>query len=84
MFLKTNDFEIYQMSYDDNQKQQVRIKFSFYLNFYDFPVTDPVFLKKYKENPKFINDVNQIDLTLSLGVEYKEWYYKLIASVMIN
>ena len=83
MFIKTTDFEAYQKTYADNPKPQIRMNFTYCGNQYDFPVTDPVFLKKYQTNPDLVNTYSQIDMTLSIGVEHKGWYYKLIAGIIL-
>ena len=83
MFVQTTVFEAYQKTYDDNQKSQIRMKFIYYGYQYDLPVTDPVFLEKYKANPGFLNAYNKIDMTLSIGVVHKGWYYKLIAGIIL-
>jgi len=61
-----------------------RVKFAYHGNRYDLPVTDPVFLKNYQANPEFVKGYTQMEMTLSLGVEYKGWYYKLIACIILS
>jgi len=84
MFVKTNAFEVWQRVFPDNPKPQVRIKFTYCGNPYDLPVTDPVFLEKYQSNPAFYKDYRQMDMTLSLGIEHQDWYYKLIAGIILS
>jgi len=83
MFIKADDFEVYQDT-KDFFKPMTRVKFAYHGNRYDLPVTDPVFLKNYQANPEFVKGYNQMEMTLSLGVEYKGWYYKLIACIILS
>ena len=83
MFIKATDFEVYQDT-KDFFKPLTRVKFVYNGNRYDLPVTDPVFLKNYQTNPEFVKGYTQVEMTLSLGVEYKGWYYKLIACIILS
>jgi hypothetical protein len=68
MFIKPNNFEIYQRTYDDNPTSQIRLIFTYRWYQYDLPVTDPVFLKKYQSNPEFVNNDSKINITISIGI----------------
>jgi len=83
MLIKTNKFEVIEKSYDDNpSKPQYRLVFE-YNNFkYDLPITDPIFLYKYPKDHNLLNDYGDIFLSLSLGVNWKDWYYKLVAAII--
>ncbi|MCL2328382.1 MAG: hypothetical protein FWC39_07700 [Bacteroidetes bacterium] len=83
MFVKITDFEAYQITYEDDSKPKTRMKFTYYGNQYDLPVTDPVFLQKYQSNPEFVKDYSRIDITLSIGIVHEGWYYKLIAGIIL-
>jgi hypothetical protein len=83
MFVKTTNFEAYQRSYGDNPKPQARMKFTYAGIPYDLPVTDPVFLKKYRYNPEFVDDYTLIYMTMSISREHKNWYYKLVAGIIL-
>ncbi len=85
MFIKVSSFEVIEKTYDDNpNKSQIRLVFSFNGNQYDLPVTDPVFLHRYQTNPDFLENYNQLYVSLSLAVEWKGWYYKLIAGIILS
>jgi hypothetical protein len=84
MLVATNDFEIYQKNYEDNPKPQTRIKFTYKKNQYDLPITDPVFLQNYQNNPHCTDNHSTIYLTLSIGVVYNGWYYKLVAGIILS
>ena len=59
-------------------EEKLRSQFEFNGIPYDFPITDVDFLKRYNE----ISQYRNIYFTISLGVEFKDWYYKLIAGVI--
>ena len=82
LMIAVTNFEIIQKTYDDNPHPQIRIVFNYNDNNYNFPITDPAFLHKYKSNPDILNNVIEMYLVLSLGVEYKDWYYKLAAGII--
>ena len=85
MFIKVTTFEVIEKTYEDNpNKSQIRLVFSFNGNQYDLPVTDPVFLHRYQTNPDFLENFNQLYVSLSLAVEWKGWYYKLIAGIILS
>jgi hypothetical protein len=83
LFAKTNQFEVIAKTYEDTpDKKQVRLVFTYNSSQYDFPITDPDFLKKYRAKPDFINGVKEIFLTTSLGISWQNWYYKLVAGII--
>lgn len=85
MFIKTNQFEVVEKTYDDNpDRPQIRLIFSYNGNQYDLPVTDPVFLHHYQTNPDFLEECNELFLCLSIGVIWNAWYYKLVAGIILN
>ena len=67
----------------DYDKPQLRMKFVFKGANYDLPVTDLDFIRKYKINENILTPSSKVYLTISLGVEYNEWYYKLVAGVVL-
>lgn len=83
MFVKTNQFEVIEKTYEDtpNKKQQ-RLVFTYNGNQYDFPITDPVFLHRYQSNPDFMELYNEAFISVSLGVVWNDWYYKLVAGII--
>ena len=85
MFIKTEAFEVIEKTYEDNpNKTQIRLVFNYKGNQYDFPVTDPVFLHHYQTAPDFLEDFDQLYVSLSLGIEWKGWYYKLVAGIILS
>jgi hypothetical protein len=47
------------------------------------PVTDVNFLLAFKENPDLLQGNNAVFVTVSLGIEHKEQYYKLAAGIVL-
>ncbi len=83
MLLKLNQFDVFKKSYDDRHgRPQRRLEFQFNDHPYDFPITDPVFLYRHKNNPDLLKNINQIYVCVSLGIEWEGWYYKLVAGVV--
>lgn len=84
LLVSVTKFEVIQKIYDDRpDRPQTRLVFTYNGNRYDFPVTDPVFLNRYQKNPDVLENINQIYLSLSLGLEHEEWYYKLVAGIVM-
>lgn len=83
MLIKTNKFEVIEKSYDDNpNKPQYRLVFEHNNYKYDLPITDPVFLHKYPKDHSLLEDYKDIFISLSLGVKWNDWYYKLVAAII--
>lgn len=83
ILLNLTHFEVTKKIYEDRpDKPQLRLQFTYHGNSYDFPITDPNFLKRYLENKSLLANVNQVYVTLSLGIEWKDWYYKLAACII--
>ena len=59
------------------------MKFSYFGSNYDFPITDPYFLEIFKKNPERYADLNGAYLTLSLGLEFEGFHFKLVAAVLL-
>ncbi|MGB4774807.1 MAG: hypothetical protein WBP45_06530 [Daejeonella sp.] len=84
MFIKVTKFKVIEKTYADKpNKPQIRLVFSFNNNEYDLPITDPVFLHRYQTTPDFLENYNKLYISLSLAVEWKGWYYKLIAGIIL-
>lgn len=85
MFIRVTDFEIIEKIYEDNpQKKKIRLAFSYKYNRYEFPITDPVFLHNYQVHADYMNGVDELFLSLSLAINWEDWYYKLIAGIIHN
>ena len=67
---------------EDREKSKYRMKFTYYGSNYDFPITDPCFLEKFKKNPQRYIDLHGVYLTLSLGLEFEGFHFKLVAAVI--
>ena len=61
---------------------QIRAKFDFNAVPYDLPITDIDFGNRFDKNPKLLESCTHIYFTISLGVEFNKWHYKLIADVI--
>jgi hypothetical protein len=82
MLICVNNFEAVDKIYEDNKdKHQTRLVFTYSGNNYDLPVTDPIFMHRFKTTPHYIEGIAELFLTLSLGVSWNNWYYKLVAGV---
>ena len=67
---------------EEREKSKYRMKFTYYGSNYDFPITDPCFLETFKKNPQRYADINGVYLTLSLGLEFEGFHFKLVAAVL--
>ena len=82
--VRATDFEVLENPSDDNPvRKKIRLSFTYNNNEYNFPVTDPVFLHNYQNNANFLDGVEDIYLTLSVGVIFEEWHHKLVAGIII-
>ena len=81
--INVNQFDVIRKTYDDRAgRPQLRMQFTYNGNSYDFPITDPAFIYKYKNNPEVLKDISQLYLCISLGIEWENWYYKLVAGII--
>lgn len=64
------------------EKPQARASFVYGTTHYDLPVTDIDFEEKFNQNPNILQASTHIYFTVSLGVEFKEQHYKLIAGIL--
>jgi hypothetical protein len=67
---------------DKPDKPHVRLEFKYGSHGYDFPVTDPTFLHRYKTNSNLLKGVSPIYLCVSLGIAWEDWHYKLVAGII--
>ena len=68
---------------ENREKSKNRMKFTYYGVEYDFPITDPLFIECLKKNSEKYANINDVYLTLSLGLEFEGWHHKLVAGVII-
>ena len=80
ILIKPDAVQFHEVTYP-NGKHQLRCKFHFGGNEYDLPVTDIDFCERFDKNPSGANKFSDHYFTISLGVEYNEFHYKLIAAV---
>lgn len=82
--VRVTDFEVLEIPPDANHaRKQIRLSFIYNGNEYNFPVTDPVFLHDHENNTSFMDGVEEMYLTLSVGVVFGEWHHKLVAGIII-
>ena len=81
LFVKPEKVGVYQTtSVADNR--QIRSKFAFNGNTYDLPITDIDFENRFSNNSMLLDSCSHIYFTISLGVEFNGWHYKLIAGII--
>lgn len=81
LFVKPENVEVYQTT-SVVGNLQLRSKFAFSGNTYDLPITDIDFENRFSNNSILLDSCSHIYFTVSLGVEFNGWYYKLIAGVI--
>lgn len=85
MLVRTTEFEFFEKP-NEHKPGTTQIKSAFSYNNipYEFVVTDPIFLRDFRDNPKCIEGVEEIYLTLSLAIKWQGWYHKLVAGVIFD
>ena len=68
---------------ESREKSKNRMRFTYYGTEYDFPITDPAFLEEFRREPERYENIPDVYLTLSLGLEFEGWHHKLVAGVII-
>jgi len=63
-------------------EEKLRAQFQFNGINYDLPITDVDFLKKLGNKLNALAMYPNFYFTISLGVEFKGWYYKLVAGII--
>lgn len=65
-------------------RMKFRAEFSYEGHFYDFPITDPVFLNELKSNSNLWREfpTGSFYFCLSLGVNFNDWHFKLVAGIV--
>ena len=79
--VKATDFEIVQNNRYDGNGTQLRILFNYKRNSYNLPITDPIFLNKYRRDDSILDYSEEIFIISSLGVAFNNKYYKLAATI---
>lgn len=75
-------FEVTERLYENKSHPQIRFKFDYNYNQYELPITDPIFLERYKSNKQLLKDIELVYLVISVGILHEGWHYKLVASVL--
>lgn len=84
MFVKPTDLFI-ESQQNDYGHEKYRIQFTYMGNRYDFPLTDPEYISLLQRGQcECGNRKDELYLTLSLGVNFNDWHYKLVAGVVEN
>ncbi len=81
MLVKITAFKIFRNTYSGNRNSQVRMRFTYRDSEYDFPVTDPVFVDRYRLDKDILANKDSIYITVSLGILFEGLHYKLVAAV---
>jgi len=68
---------------ETREKSKNRMKFTYHGDEYDFPITDAGFLREFKIEPEAYDNIPDVYLTISLGLEFEGWHHKLVAGVII-
>lgn len=78
------DFEAYEQESEHHPgKQSLRLSFTHEHNQYDFPITDPIFKYNYQYKADYLDNVEQMLLTLSVGLPLNAFHFKLVAGVIL-
>ena len=83
--IKVADFQFSEKIYlEKKDKPNVRLQFTFNKVRYNFPVTDPVFLREHQFDKAFLKTAPELYLCLSLGILHEGLHYKLVAGILPN
>jgi hypothetical protein len=63
-------------------KNQLRVEFIFNSIPYNLPVTEVNLLENFKRNPLIIDSIVEAYFTISLGLEFEGWHFKLVAGII--
>ena len=81
ILIKVNEYEVFEKTYPDNLVKQIRVKFSYNIHQYDFPITDLTFCSEFRSNNNIFTKT-PIYLTLSLAANHNGWHSKLVAGIV--
>jgi hypothetical protein len=83
VLINVSKFEVIEKNDIENpEKKKIRLLFTHNETQYDFPVTDPVFLDLYRNNPRILRIVKSLYLCISIGINFNGWHYKLVAGII--
>jgi hypothetical protein len=80
--VKVSDCSIY-VNERDNREDQYRMKFTYNGKEFDLPMTDLDFRSEYDSDNEIFDKHDNCYISVSIGVVFNEWYYKLVASVIL-
>lgn len=78
VFIKVNSYNVFIKP----ENNQLRMKFTYTLVEYDFPITDIKFEALFRNNETILDSVQNLYLTISLAVVHNNWHSRLIAGVI--
>lgn len=81
VFIKPQNFEVH-TTVNLQGKRKMRGQYIYNGNSYDLPITDIDFTRAYQEDNNILREIDNLYITISLGVEYEAWHYKLIAGII--
>ena len=84
LLVKPEKCEIAERMHEDKKYPQQRMLFSYNGVPYDFSITDPVFLKNYKDNHDIFSPDTECFMCLSVGIKFPptQKHYKLVAGII--
>lgn len=81
-FVKVSNCSIYKRS-RENRTDQHRMKFTYNGASYDLPMTDLEFKKVWENDNEVFNKFENCYISISIGIEFNDTFYKLVAGVII-
>jgi hypothetical protein len=81
VFIKPTNVQVHQTT-TSTGSPQIRTSFTYAGTSYDLPVTDIDFTHRFVKNPTILQSCHHVYFTLSLGMEFNGWHYKLVAGVV--
>lgn len=81
ILIKPSNVHIYETK-SIKENPQTRSSFIYNTTRYDLPITDIDFEEKFNQNPNILQVSTHIYFTVSLGVEFNQQHYKLIAGIL--
>lgn len=64
------------------RRPQIRANFYYHDIYYSLPVTDIDFMARFRQNPDMLRPSAHIYFTISLGIEFEQKHYKLVAGIV--
>ncbi len=80
--IKVEKFHIVEKIYEDLNSTKLRLSFLLNQISYEIPITDTTFIHLYKKDKLLVAHYSHLFLTISLGIAYEDWHYKLVAAII--